>query len=259
MSPLGSSTPGTYVAPSLPTPSAQHKLQQQRRYRRHRSGIRGCKSSQQQRRQYHHRLQPSLETELSLEAWQASQNLIASLRSENHLLQNQLKECRVELRTVQRQCKVQSARLSKAVGREAEMPALVDRLNAEVRAMQIQLRRKQEAIDVAERRALEAEARLLPLLGKRNHKSATVSSPPSANEQEEMKRRTQALDAMQTTLEEERRKFRARRYWSLGDGTTEGDVGVEAAERTHGKWCALSDDRPFQFVLHLLHLCNLHR
>lgn len=94
------------------------------------------------------------------------------------------------------------------------MPALVDRLNAEVRAMQIQLRRKQEAVDVAERRALEAEARLLPLLEKRDHKSATASSAAPANEQEEIKKRTQAVDALQTTLEEERRKVRVSRIFS---------------------------------------------
>ncbi|CDS43312.1 Lebercilin [Echinococcus multilocularis] len=202
-----SNTPSTNVASLPPPPSTQQQLQQHRRYRRHRSDIRGSKSSQQ-KRHHHHRFHPSLETELSLEAWQASQNLIGSLRSENHLLQSQLKECRIELRTVQRQCKVQSARLSKVVGREAEMPAVIDRLNAEVRAMQIRLRRKQEAVDLAERRALEAEARLLPLLEKRDHKSATVPSAASANEHEEIKKRTQAIDTLQTTLEEERRKFR---------------------------------------------------
>ncbi|KAL5971830.1 Mucolipin-3, partial [Taenia solium] len=203
----GSSTPGTNVTTLPPPPSTQQQSQKHRRYRRHRSSVRGPISSQQQHR-HRQRLQPSLESELSLEAWQASQNLIASLRSENYLLQSQLKDCRVELRTVQRQCKVQSARLTKAVGREAEMPALVDRLNAEVRAMQIQLRRKQEAVDVAERRALEAEARLLPLLEKRDHKSATISSAAPGNEQEEIKKRTQTVDALQTTLEEERRKVR---------------------------------------------------
>ncbi|KAL5104198.1 Lebercilin [Taenia crassiceps] len=203
-----SSTPSTNVITLQPPPSTHQQSQQHRRYRRHRSGVRISKSGKQQRQHHRHRLQPSLDSELSLEAWQASQNLIASLRSENHLLQSQLKDCRVELRTVQRQCKVQSARLTKAVGRETEMPALVDRLNAEVRAMQVQLRRKQEAVDVAERRALEAEARLLPLLEKRNHKSATVSSAAPVNEQEEIKKRTQAVDALQTTLEEERRKVR---------------------------------------------------
>lgn len=49
----------------------------------------------------------------SLQAWQASQNLIGQLRSENSLLQKRLKDCQLELRTVQRECKVQSARLSK--------------------------------------------------------------------------------------------------------------------------------------------------
>lgn len=49
------------------------------------------------------------------DAWEANQNLIASLRSENHYLKSQLKKYREELKTVERQCKIQDARLTKVM------------------------------------------------------------------------------------------------------------------------------------------------
>ncbi|VDN25164.1 unnamed protein product, partial [Dibothriocephalus latus] len=103
---------------------------------------------------------------IALEVWEANQCMIAQLRSENEQLKRELKECQLELKTVQRQCKVQGA-----VGREAEMPMLVDRLNAEVRSLQIQLRRKSEQVENAERRATELEQRMMPLLEQRERES----------------------------------------------------------------------------------------
>lgn len=94
------------------------------------------------------------------------------------------------------------------------MPAIIDRLNAEVRAMQIQLRRKQEAAKAAERRALDAEAKLLPLLERRERKSAECSrsakSTPAGGQEEEDKKKTKEMETLRSNLEEERRKFRVR-------------------------------------------------
>lgn len=48
-----------------------------------------------------------------LDTWDVNLSLISQLRNENDLLKRELKETKVELRTVERQCKVQSARLTK--------------------------------------------------------------------------------------------------------------------------------------------------
>ncbi|VDD79846.1 unnamed protein product [Mesocestoides corti] len=151
-------------------------------------------------------------SEFGLEAWEISQNLIAQLRSENDQLKRELKNCRVELKTVERQCKVQSARLTKVVGREADMPGVIDRLTAEVRSLQIQLRRKHEQAETAEKKASEMEHRLLPLLDRREHK--TTGSSVSGDQQmsgaasDEAGKHTQALESLQAILEEERQSHR---------------------------------------------------
>ncbi|KAL7055684.1 hypothetical protein AAHC03_022824 [Spirometra sp. Aus1] len=138
---------------------------------------------------------------IALEVWEANQCMIAQLRSENEQLKRELKECQLELKTVQRQCKVQGVRLTKAVGREAEMPMLVDRLNAEVRSLQIQLRRKSEQVENAERRAAELEQRMMPLLEQRERESKQQRDGSGLS----AKRQQHLIEAQKVSLEREQK------------------------------------------------------
>uniref|UniRef100_A0A0X3PP55 Uncharacterized protein n=2 Tax=Schistocephalus solidus TaxID=70667 RepID=A0A0X3PP55_SCHSO len=139
---------------------------------------------------------------IALEVWEANQYMIAQLRSENEQLKRELKECQLELKTVQRQCKVQGVRLTKAVGREAEMPMLVDRLNAEVRSLQIQLRRKSEQVENAERRAAELEQRMMPLLEQREREA---KQQHDGDRGLSAKRQQHLIEAQKVSLEREQK------------------------------------------------------
>nr|CAH8859801.1 unnamed protein product [Trichobilharzia regenti] len=77
-----------------------------------------------------------------LEMWESNQLALAEANSTIVQLNKELKECKLELKTVQRQYKMQAVRLDKAIGQEADMPQIIDRLNSEVRTLQLRLREK---------------------------------------------------------------------------------------------------------------------
>ncbi|KAM7540453.1 hypothetical protein Aperf_G00000046206 [Anoplocephala perfoliata] len=187
----------------------QHQYNSSRKIRGRTALVRN--GQRQTRRHYGGIQSPSSDAGLR-EAWQASQNVIASLRNENHLLQCQLKNCQEELKTVQRQCKVQNARLTKAIGRESDTPTTIDRLNAEVRALQIHLRRQREATKSAEKRAIVAEARLAE---KREYKTTNPQGPNAisttdadASARNEIRKRAIAAEAPKAEVEEEKQKIK---------------------------------------------------
>ncbi|CAH8862909.1 unnamed protein product, partial [Trichobilharzia szidati] len=77
-----------------------------------------------------------------LEMWESNQLALAEANSTIVQLNKELKDCKLELKTVQRQYKMQAVRLDKAIGQEADMPQIIDRLNSEVRTLQLRLREK---------------------------------------------------------------------------------------------------------------------
>lgn len=93
------------------------------------------------------------------------------------------------------------------------MPTTIDRLNAEVRALQIHLRRQREATKAAEKRAVEAEVRLVE---KRDHKvtnrrgSSAVSgaTDASASAQNEVGEQAIADEALKNDLKEEKQRVK---------------------------------------------------
>ncbi|KAM3175698.1 hypothetical protein ACTXT7_008026 [Hymenolepis weldensis] len=106
-----------YRLPALKEPFRPHKKIQRRNhnwYPKPRGCVTGFLKNQPQALERQRQIQLALSSELGLgDTWEANQNLIASLKSENHYLKCQLKQCQGELKTVQRQCKVQNARLTK--------------------------------------------------------------------------------------------------------------------------------------------------
>ncbi|VDP98951.1 unnamed protein product [Trichobilharzia regenti] len=63
-----------------------------------------------------------------LEMWESNQLALAEANSTIVQLNKELKECKLELKT--------------AIGQEADMPQIIDRLNSEVRTLQLRLREK---------------------------------------------------------------------------------------------------------------------
>ncbi|KAF8565179.1 hypothetical protein P879_09599 [Paragonimus westermani] len=98
-----------------------------------------------------------------VDRWETAQLALGEAHSQNVHLQRQLQECRAELRTVQRQCKLQSARLNKAIGQEADLPRIVDRLTADVRSLQIRLREKIAQCETSQRKVNELQHRIFVL------------------------------------------------------------------------------------------------
>ncbi|VDN97364.1 unnamed protein product [Rodentolepis nana] len=193
-----------YRLPALTEPfRAQKKIHRQNPdpYPKSHGYVAGFLKNRQQIRERQRKFQPALSSELGLgDTWEVNQNLIASLRSENHYLKSQLKECQGELKTVQRQCKVQNARLTKAVGKESERPELINRLNDEIRALQFHLNRQREATAVAEKRATDAEMRL------RERREVGDAPGDSENFRKLARKQTKANEVLKNELEIERRK-----------------------------------------------------
>nr|CDS33621.1 Protein C6orf152 [Hymenolepis microstoma] len=193
-----------YRLPALKEPfRAQKRIQRQNpdSYPKSHGYVTGFLKNHHQIRERQRKVQPALSSESGLgDTWEANQNLIASLRSENHYLKSQLKECQGELKTVQRQCKVQNARLTKAVGKESERPELINRLNDEIRALQFHLNRQREATAVAEKRATDAETRL------RERREVGDAPGDSENFRRVARKQTKANEALKNELENERRK-----------------------------------------------------
>ncbi|VDP80467.1 unnamed protein product [Echinostoma caproni] len=144
----------------------------------------------------------SLNPQISaVDRWEAAQVALAEANSQNALLQRQLKECRLELRTVQRQCKMQSARLNKAIGQEADLPQIIDRLTADIRALQIRLREKTAQCDASHRRISELQHRIYVLEKDREEHQAQT------NTDEAMQRRNAArLEETLVELQAEKKK-----------------------------------------------------
>ncbi|GAA51310.1 lebercilin [Clonorchis sinensis] len=91
--------------------------------------------------------------------WESLQLQLAEAHSQNVLLQRQLQECRVELKTVQRQNKLQAARLNKAIGQEADMPRIIDHMTADIRSLQSRLREKTNQYYAAQQKISELQRR----------------------------------------------------------------------------------------------------
>ncbi|KAH8858902.1 CCAAT-box DNA binding subunit B [Schistosoma japonicum] len=95
--------------------------------------------------------------------WESSQLALADANSIIVQLNKELKDCKLELKTLQRQYKLQAVRLDKAIGQEADMPQIVDRLNAEIRSLQIRLREKTQQSNVDQRKINELYQRIYVL------------------------------------------------------------------------------------------------
>lgn len=85
-----------------------------------------------------------------------------------------------------------------AVGKEADMPSIVERLNTEVHNLQLLLRRKSEQADAAERRYNDMEQRLLPLVDRRRAGGGRGSEPPC-----DARKQNQVADPLKAALEKE--------------------------------------------------------
>ncbi|CAH8607012.1 unnamed protein product [Heterobilharzia americana] len=106
-----------------------------------------------------HNLNKSVSSGL-IEMWESNQLALADANSLIVQLNKQLKECKLELKTLQRQYKMQAVRLDKAIGQEADMPQIVDRLTAEVRTLQIRLREKTTQSSTDQRKISELYHRI---------------------------------------------------------------------------------------------------
>ncbi|VUZ46644.1 unnamed protein product [Hymenolepis diminuta] len=195
-----------YRLPALKEPFQPHKKIQHRNhnwYPKSHGCVTGFHKNQTQALERQRKIQLALSSELGLgDTWEANQNLIASLKSENHYLKCQLKQCQGELKTVERQCKVQNARLTKTVSKELEMPELINRLNGEIRALQFHLNRQREATAAAEKRAGNAETRL------RERREVRDAPDDSENFRKIAKKQIRANEALKIELEDERRKVK---------------------------------------------------
>ncbi|KER22250.1 hypothetical protein T265_14902, partial [Opisthorchis viverrini] len=98
-------------------------------------------------------------SDLITNRWENLQLQLAEAHSQNVLLQRQLQECRVELKTVQRQNKLQAARLNKAIGQEADMPRILDHMTADIRSLQARLREKTNQCYAAQQKISELQRR----------------------------------------------------------------------------------------------------
>ncbi|CAH8615831.1 unnamed protein product [Schistosoma rodhaini] len=95
-----------------------------------------------------------------LERWESNQLALANANSLIVQLNKELKDCKLELKTLQRQYKMQAVRLDKAIGQEADMPQIVDRLNSEIRTLQIRLRDKTLQSSADQRKISELQQRI---------------------------------------------------------------------------------------------------
>ncbi|TGZ58858.1 hypothetical protein CRM22_009408 [Opisthorchis felineus] len=98
-------------------------------------------------------------SDMNMNRWESLQLQLAEAHSQNVLLQRQLQECRVELKTVQRQNKLQAARLNKAIGQEADMPRIIDHMTADIRSLQARLREKTNQNYAAQQKISELQRR----------------------------------------------------------------------------------------------------
>ncbi|TPP65426.1 hypothetical protein FGIG_11719 [Fasciola gigantica] len=137
----------------------------------------------------------------AVDRWEAAQVALAEANSQNIMLQRQLQECRLELRTVQRQCKMQSARLNKAIGQEADLPQIVDRMTADIRALQTRLREKTSQHDSSQRRISELQHRIYVLEKEREEHHSQLTSDDAAQ-----RRNTVRLDEAVAQLQAEKKK-----------------------------------------------------
>ncbi|CAH8600091.1 Lebercilin [Schistosoma haematobium] len=98
-----------------------------------------------------------------LDRWESNQFALADANSLIIQLNKELKDCKLELKTLQRQYKMQAVRLDKAIGQEADMPQIVDRLNSEIRTLQVRLREKTLQSCVDQRKIHELQQRIYVL------------------------------------------------------------------------------------------------
>ncbi|VDO77639.1 unnamed protein product [Schistosoma margrebowiei] len=98
-----------------------------------------------------------------LDRWESSQFALADANSLIIQLNKELKDCKLELKTLQRQYKMQAVRLDKAIGQEADMPQIVDRLNSEIRTLQVRLREKTLQSCIDQRKIHELQQRIYVL------------------------------------------------------------------------------------------------
>ncbi|CAH8573583.1 unnamed protein product [Schistosoma intercalatum] len=98
-----------------------------------------------------------------LDRWESNQFALADANSLIIQLNKELKDCKLELKTLQRQYKMQAVRLDKAIGQEADMPQIVDRLNSEIRTLQVRLREKTLQSCIDQRKIHELQQRIYVL------------------------------------------------------------------------------------------------
>uniref|UniRef100_A0A5K4F8C5 Lebercilin domain-containing protein n=2 Tax=Schistosoma mansoni TaxID=6183 RepID=A0A5K4F8C5_SCHMA len=112
---------------------------------------------------------PNINNKLSsgfLERWESNQLALADANSLIAQLNKELKDCKLELKTLQRQYKMQAVRLDKVSyirflkRQEADMPQIVDRLNSEIRTLQIRLRDKTLQSSADQRKISELQQRI---------------------------------------------------------------------------------------------------
>ncbi|CAH8637255.1 unnamed protein product [Dicrocoelium dendriticum] len=161
-----------------------------------------------------------------VDRWETCQLALAEAQSQNVLLQKQLHECQTELRTVQRQCKLQSARLNKAIGHEADLPRIVDRLTADVRSLQIRLREKTNQCEAGQRKIKELQHRIFVLERELEEKQNIVVPDDLI-----LKKQASRIEELRAELDREKKKVVSMQHQ------------LEVTNRSHKHRLGLAQDR----------------
>ncbi|CAL8085637.1 unnamed protein product [Calicophoron daubneyi] len=171
----------------------------------------------------------------AVDRWESAQLALAEANSQNASLQRQLQECRTELRTVQRQCKMQSARLNKAIGQEADLPQIVDRLTMDIRSLQVRLRDKTQQFEASQRRISDLQHRILVLEKESEERQNLLDQ-----EEIHQKIKTEKPEEMAAELQSEKKKSAALQHQ------------LEVISRSHRHQTAIANEQ----VRHLRRVCR---
>ncbi|CAH8531745.1 unnamed protein product [Schistosoma turkestanicum] len=147
---------------------------------------------------------PSLSNKLYSDKRESNEIALANANSLIVQLNKELTDCKLELRTILRQYKMQAVRLDKAIAREAEMPEVVDRLKSEIRTLQIRLHQK-TLESSADKKKISELQRCIYMLDKKadeRHNQSKYSDEGSMISQ----KRSEQLHNLSVELQEEKKK-----------------------------------------------------
>lgn len=140
-----------------------------------------------------------------IERWESNQLALADANSLIVQLNKELKECKLELKTLQRQYKMQAVRLDKAIGQEADMPQIVERLNSEIRTLHIRLREKILQSNIDQRKIHELQQHVYVLEKTMNDEKHNQSQYTDERSSISYKRNNKTYD-ITIELKEEKKK-----------------------------------------------------